>query len=248
MNRLSKLSRLVTSAKKYRVRLTLGVVCVTVSNLAATVSPLVLKHAIDSLSALISEERLLYFGGLVVLFAVLEGIFLFLMRRIMIGASRLMEYDLRNDLFAHLLGLSRSYYQNHRTGDIMSRATNDLNAVRMMLGPGIMYSVNTVIRLAIVLFLMLRINVPLTLFALISIPAVAFAVRYFGKLIHQRFEKIQETFSEISARVQENLSGVRVIRAFTQEESEIGEFKRLNQEYIQKNLSSSGFGDCSIRC
>jgi ATP-binding cassette subfamily B multidrug efflux pump len=236
MNRLSKLSRLVASAKKYRVRLTLGVVCVTVSNLAATVSPLVLKHAIDSLGTLISKERLLYFGSLVVLFAVLEGIFLFLMRRIMIGASRLMEYDLRNDLFAHLLGLSRRYYQNHRTGDIMSRATNDLNAVRMMLGPGIMYSVNTVIRMAIVLFLMLRIDVPLTLFALISIPAVAFAVRYFGKLIHQRFEKIQETFSEISARVQENLSGVRVIRAFTQEESEIGEFKRLNQEYIQKNL------------
>ena len=180
MNRLSKLSRLVASAKKYRVRLTLGVVCVTLSNLAATVSPLVLKHVIDSLSTFISEERLLYFGALIVLFAVLEGVFLFLMRRIMIGASRLMEYDLRNDLFAHLLGLSRRYYQNHRTGDIMSRATNDLNAVRMMLGPGIMYSVNTVIRLAIVLFLMLRINVALTLFALISIPAVAFAVRYFG--------------------------------------------------------------------
>jgi len=236
MNRLSKLSRLVASAKKYRVRLTFGVVCVTLSNLAATVSPMVLKHAIDSLSTFISEERLLYFGGLIVLFAVLEAVFLFLMRRIMIGASRLMEYDLRNDLFAHLLGLSRRYYQNHRTGDIMSRATNDLNAVRMMLGPGIMYSVNTVIRLAIVLFLMLRINLALTLFALMSIPAVAFAVRYFGTLIHHRFEKIQEAFSEISARVQENLSGVRVIKAFTQEESEINEFKRLNQEYIQKNL------------
>ena len=236
MNRLSKLSRLVASAKKYRVRLTFGVVCVTLSNLAAAVSPLVLKHSIDSLSTFISEERLLYFGALIVLFAVLEGVFLFLMRRIMIGASRLMEYDLRNDLFAHLLGLSRRYYQNHRTGDIMSRATNDLNAVRMMLGPGIMYSVNTVIRLAIVLFLMLRINIPLTLFALISIPAVAFAVRYFGTVIHYRFEKIQETFSEISARVQENLSGVRVIKAFTQEESEISEFKRLNQEYIHKNL------------
>jgi ATP-binding cassette, subfamily B, multidrug efflux pump len=236
MNRLAKLKRLVASARKYRVRLALGVVCVTLSNLAATVSPLVLKHAIDSLSTSISEERLLYFGALIVMFAVLEGVFLFLMRRIMIGASRLMEYDLRNDLFAHLLGLSRRYYQNHRTGDIMSRATNDLNAVRMMLGPGIMYSVNTIIRLAIVLFLMLRLNVPLTLFALISIPAVAFAVRYFGRVIHHRFEKIQETFSEISARVQENLSGVRVIRAFTQEESEIGEFKRLNQEYIQKNL------------
>ncbi|MCI0422984.1 MAG: ABC transporter ATP-binding protein/permease [Acidobacteria bacterium] len=236
MKKLSNLSRLLACAQKYRVRLGLGVVCVTLSNLAATVSPLLLKHAIDSLSAFISEERLIYFGALIVLFAILEGVFLFLMRRIMIGASRLMEYDLRNDLFAHLLGLSRRYYQNHRTGDIMSRATNDLNAVRMMLGPGIMYSVNTVIRLAIVLFLMLRINMALTLFALVSIPAVALAVRYFGTVIHQRFEKIQETFSEISAQVQENLSGVRVIKAFTQEESEIGEFKRLNQEYIHKNL------------
>src|SRR5262245_59872557 len=236
MDRLSKWSRLVASARKYRVRLTLGVACVTVSNLAATVSPMVLKHAIDSLGALISEERLLYFGGLVVLFAVLEGVFLFLMRRIMIGASRLMEYDLRNDLFAHLLGLARPYYQNHKTGDIMSRATNDLNAVRMMLGPGIMYSVNTIIRLVIVLFLMLRINTVLTLFALVSVPLVSLAVKHFGGLIHERFEKIQEAFSEISARVQENLSGVRVIKAFTQEVSEVEQFKRLNREYIRKNL------------
>lgn len=236
MNRLSKLSRLAACAKRYRLRLAIGVVCVTLSNLAGAVSPLVLKHAIDSLGAFISKERLFYFGALILLFAVLEGVFLFLMRRIMIGASRLMEYDLRNDLFAHLLGLSRRYYQNHRTGDIMSRATNDLNAVRMMLGPGIMYSVNTLIRLAIVVFLMLRINGALTLFALLCVPAVAFSVKYFGAVIHHRYEKIQETFSEISARVQENLSGVRVIKAFTQEESEILEFKRLSQEYIHKNL------------
>ena len=178
----------MASAKKYRVQLTLGVVCVTLSNLAATVSPMVLQHAIDSLSTFISEERVAYFG---LAFAVPEGVFLFLMRRILIRASRLMEYDLRNDLVPPA-GLSRRYHQNHRTGDIMSRDHNDLNAVRMMLGPGIMYSVNTVIRLAIVLFLMLRI-VALTLFALINIPAVAFAVRYFGTVIHHRFEKIQET-------------------------------------------------------
>ncbi len=236
MTKLALLSRLLPYTRKYKARLIVGAICVTLSNLAATVSPLLLKHAIDSLGEFLSESRLLFLGAMILLFAVLEGIFLFLMRRIMIGVSRCMEYDLRNDLFAHLLGLSRRYYQNHKTGDIMSRATNDLSAVRMMLGPGIMYSVNTVIRMAIVLFLMLRISVGLTVFALVSVPLVSVAVKYFGGIIHQRFEKIQEAFSEISARVQENLSGVRVIRAFTQEESEIEEFKRLNQEYIQKNL------------
>lgn len=236
MKKLAHLSRLLVYIQRYRTRLILGVVCVTLSNVAATLSPLFLKHTIDSLGQTISEERLLFFSSLIVLFAVLEGIFLFLMRRIMIGVSRYLEYDLRNDLFAHLLGLSRRYYQHHKTGDIMSRATNDLNAVRMMLGPGIMYSVNTIIRLVIVLFLMLRISLPLTLFALISVPMVSLAVRYFGSIIHERFEKIQEAFSEISARVQENLAGVRVIKAFTQEQSEIEEFQRLNREYIRKNL------------
>ena len=208
----------------------------TLSNLAATISPLILKTAIDRLGKSISTEGLLAYGLLILLFAVLEGIFLFLMRKIMIGVSRYLEYDLRNDLFAHLLGLTHRYYQNNKTGDIMSKATNDLSAVRMMLGPGIMYSANTIVRLAIVLFLMLRISPFMTLFALVSIPLVSLAVKYFGGVIHRRFEKIQESFSEISARVQENLAGARVIRAFVQEQSEIEQFKRLNQEYIRRNL------------
>ncbi len=236
MKKIAILARLIPYIQRYKTRLIVGVICVTLSNLASTISPLILKRAIDRLSQSISREDLLVFAGLILLFAVLEGIFLFSMRKIMIGVSRYMEYDLRNDLFAHLLGLSRRYYQEHKTGDIMSRATNDLSAVRMMLGPGIMYSVNTIIRLAIVLFLMLRISVSLTLFALVTIPLVSLAVRYFGEMIHKRFEKIQEAFSEISARVQENLAGVRVIKAFTQEESEIEQFKRLNKEYIQKSL------------
>jgi ATP-binding cassette subfamily B protein len=121
-----------------------------------------LKYAIDSLGKSISQEKLLLYSALIVLFAVLEGSFLFLMRKIMIGVSRYIEYDLRNDLFAHLLGLSRRYYQNHKTGDLMSRATNDLSAVRMLLGPGIMYSVNTIIRMIVVLFFMLQISRLLT--------------------------------------------------------------------------------------
>jgi ATP-binding cassette subfamily B protein len=192
--------------------------------------------AIDRLGKSISSEGLMVYGLLILLFAVLEGIFLFLMRKIMIGVSRYLEYDLRNDLFAHLLGLTQRYYQNNKTGDIMSKATNDLSAVRMMLGPGIMYSANTIVRLAIVLFLMLRISPLMTLFALVSIPLVSLAVKYFGGLIHRRFERIQESFSEISARVQENLAGARVIRAFVQEQSEIEQFKQLNQEYIHRNL------------
>jgi ATP-binding cassette, subfamily B, multidrug efflux pump len=236
MKKFGTLSRLRPYLQRYRTRLILGIICVTLSNLAAIASPLLLKYAVDSLGKSISKDRLLVFSALIVVFAILEGVFLFLMRKIMIGVSRYIEYDLRNDLFAHLLGLSRRYYQNHKTGDIMARATNDMNAVRMLLGPGIMYSANTVIGMILVLFLMLRINVLLTLFALVIIPAVSLAVRYFGAIIHKRFEKIQEAFSEISAKVQENLAGVRVIKAFTQEGSEIEQFQRLNREYIQKNL------------
>jgi ATP-binding cassette subfamily B multidrug efflux pump len=169
-------------------------------------------------------------------FSLLEAIFLFLMRKILIGISRYLEYDLRNDLFAHFLGLSRRYYQQHKTGDLMSRATNDMNAVRMLLGPGIMYSANTVLRMCVVLVLMFRISWRLTLFAMIIIPLVSLAVNKFGTLIHDRFEKVQESFSEISARVQENLSGVRVIRSYVQESSEIEQFQELNRDYIRKNL------------
>jgi len=236
MKKLAKLSRLRPYLGRYGTRLFFGTLCVSLSNLAAIVSPRFLKHAIDSLGNSLSEEGLVFYSLMIVLFAVLEGFFLFLMRKIMIGVSRYIEYDLRNDLFAHLLALSRRYYQNHKTGDIMSRATNDLSAVRMLLGPGIMYSVNTIIGMIVVLFFMLQISVFLTLFAVITIPVVSLAVRYFGAMIHQRFEKIQAAFSEISARVQENLAGVRVIRAFVQEASEIEEFRRLNQEYLRKNL------------
>ena len=236
MSNIRSIARLIPYLRNYQLRLWVGVVCVTLSNLAATISPLILKTAIDRLGKSISTERLLTYGLLILLFAILEGIFLFLMRKIMIGVSRYLEYDLRNDLFAHLLGLTHKYYQNNKTGDIMSKATNDLSAVRMMLGPGIMYSVNTIVRLVIVLFLMFRISPTLTLFALVSIPLVSLAVKYFGGVIHRRFEKIQESFSEISARVQENLAGARVIRAFVQEQSEIEQFQRLNQEYIHRNL------------
>ena len=154
----------------------------------------------------------------------------------MIGISRDIEFDLRNDLFAHLERLSYSYYQRNRTGDIMARATNDLNAVRMLLGPAIMYSANTIVFTAGALAFMLAISPKLTLFAFLPLPIASIVIQYFGRRIHERFERIQAMFSDISARAQENFSGARVIRAYVQEQAEISAFENANQEYIRRSL------------
>jgi ATP-binding cassette subfamily B multidrug efflux pump len=164
-----------------------------------------------------------------------RGLFLFLMRRIIIGASRDIEYDIRNDFFARLEEQPLAYYQARRTGDLMSRATNDLNAVRMMIGPAIMYSANTVLVFVIALLLMSTIDLRLTLVALIPLPFVTIAVRYFGSAIHKRFEQIQAQLSEVSAVVQEALSGVRVVRAYRQEAHESERFRKANEEYLRRN-------------
>ncbi len=168
--------------------------------------------------------------------AVVKGIFQFLTRWVVIGISRDIEFDLRNDLFARLEVLSYSYYQRHRTGDIMARATNDLNAVRMLLGPAIMYSANTIVYTAGALAFMISISPWLTLFTFLPLPAVSIIIQTFGRRIHERFERIQAMFSDISARAQENFSGARLIRAYVQEEAEIAAFERENKEYIRRSL------------
>ena len=167
--------------------------------------------------------------------AVVGGLFRFLMRRIIVGASRDFEYDLRNDFFAALQRQHTGYFQQHRTGDLMSRATNDLSAVRMMIGPAVMYTSSTALTFVIAIALMLSIDSKLTLIALIPLPLVSVVVRYFGTAIHERFEKIQEQFSEISAVTQESLAGVRVVRAYRQESAEIGRFRAANDEYVRRN-------------
>ncbi len=151
--------------------------------------------------------------------AVGKGIFQFLTRWIVIGISRDIEFDLRNDLFRHLESLSYSYYQRTRTGDIMARATNDLNAVRMLLGPAIMYSANTIVFTTGALIFMIGLSPKLTAWAFLPLPIASIMVQYFGRRIHERFERIQAMFSDISARAQENFSGARVIRAYAQEAS-----------------------------
>jgi ATP-binding cassette subfamily B protein len=197
----------------------------------------VVQHAIDYLAVDIEEEQLLIFAGLVVLIAVIQGIFRFLMRQTIIVGSRMIENDFRNDLFAHLQKMSSRFFQNMPTGDIMSRMTNDLNAVRSVLGPGIMYSINTIITFVFVVWMMIYINPFLTLVGLLPIPLMAFFVYRFGMKIHKRYKEIQAQYSRISTKAQENLSGIRIVKSYVQEDFEIKDFNRLNLEYIEKNMA-----------
>ncbi|HLB90675.1 MAG TPA: ABC transporter ATP-binding protein, partial [Terriglobales bacterium] len=222
--------------KKYRRSYAAGAICVFCNNGIWILFPLVIRRAVDDLHLGITRHKLFTYALLLLGVAAVKGIFQFLTRWILIGISREIEFDLRNDLFQHLEGLSYSYYQRTRTGDIMARATNDLNAVRMLLGPAIMYSANTIVFTAGALAFMLAISPRLTLYAFLPLPIVSIVVHYFGKRIHERFERIQAMFSEISARAQENFSGARVIRAYVQEEAEISAFESSNQEYISRSL------------
>ena len=222
--------------RKYRSTFWIGALCVLCNNGVWILFPLVIRRAIDDLNQGVTRHKLLTYSALLLAVAGVKAIFQFLTRWILIGVSREIEFDLRNDLFTHLERLSYSYYQRTRTGDIMARMTNDLNAVRMLVGPGIMYTANTVVFTAGALVFMLSISTKLTIFAFAPLPIVSIVVQYFGRKIHERFERIQAMFSDISARAQENFSGARIIRAYVQEEAEIDLFERENEEYIGRSL------------
>src|SRR5687767_11600996 len=209
--------RLLPFALRYRRQFVLGLVCVFVTSAIQLLPPWVLKFAVDDLTAGVTRGKLARYAGLIMIIALVGAVFRFLMRRIMIGASRDVEYDIRNAFFSRLQLMPLAYYQARRTGDLMSRATNDLNAVRMMVGPAVMYSASTILTFIVAIVLMVSIDARLTLIALVPLPFVSLSVRYFGSEIHRRFEKIQEQLSELSAIVQEALSGVRVVRAYRQE-------------------------------
>jgi ATP-binding cassette subfamily B protein len=220
---------------RYRGGLVLGLGCLALKDVAQALQPLMIRFAVDSFGARGSNlfvRYALYLLGL----ALLKSVFQFWMRVILIGISRDIEYDLRNDLFHRLVGLSPDYYARTRTGDIMARATNDLNAVRMMLGPGVMYWMETSLTFVLAMAVMFSVDWRLAIFAVLPAPMVSLSVIFFGRKIHDRFEKIQSMFSDISSRVQENISGVRMIRAFVQERAEMRRFEELNKEYIAQNL------------
>src|SRR5438094_4792036 len=228
---------LIPYLKKYRNAYIWGGICVLLMNGTWVLFPPIIGRAIDGMRKTgVSLHTIGVLALMLLAVSTVKAIFQFLIRWVLIGASREIEFDLRNDMFRHLEGLSYSFYQRTRTGDIMAKATNDLNAVRMLLGPAIMYSANTIVFTAGALAFMLSISSKLTLYAFLPLPVVSIAVQYFGTQIHERFERIQAMFSDISARVQENFSGARLIRAYVQEEPEITAFEGANKEYIARSL------------
>ncbi len=231
-----KLKPLAPYLRRYWKNLAWGGVAVVLYNVIKVLIPGVIGHAIDDMQHGITEAKVLHHALRLLLIAALSAIFLYICRQVIIGASREIEFDLRNDIFANLERQSPSYYHTHRTGDIMARTTNDLNAVRMLLGPAIMYSANTIVFTAAALPFMYRISPKLTFFAFVPLPMASILVQYFGARIHRRFERIQSMFSDISAKAQENFSGARLIRAFAQEEAEIASFETANLEYIKRSL------------
>jgi ATP-binding cassette subfamily B multidrug efflux pump len=231
------LRRFARYFRPYKVSLVTGILCIFASVCFGLMIPLVVGTAIDDLSAGVTWSKLTRYALTVLGVSVMSGIFLFLQRRILIGMSRHIEYDLRQDFYAHLVDQPMLFFQEHRTGDLMARATNDLAAVRQLAGPMIMYTLQTVLVVIIVLPLMLRISVKLTLLLFITMPFVSLTVKYFGQQVHVRFEKIQDFFAQISARAQENFTGVRVVRAYAQEDAEIEAFASLNRQYAERNLS-----------
>jgi len=214
----------------------MGIGSLLLKDAMAAAQPIVIKIGVDSLTRGFETRVVIELAAALVLLSAVKGVFQYWMRVIIIGISRDIEYDLRNDLFASLTRLSQDFYARYRTGDIMARTTNDLNAVRMMLGPGVMYCSETSIMLVLAVIVMLKTDPWLTMIALIPAPFVSVAVILFGRRIHVRFEHIQKLFSEISSRVQENLSGVRVVRAYAQETAEVRHFETLNEGYIRENI------------
>ncbi len=222
--------------RRYRRGLGWGIFALVMRNLFAAAIPLGIGFAVDALSARFEMREAVRFALLLVVLTAVKGVFQYWMRVILIGISRDVEFDLRNDLFRRLLDLSAGFYARFRTGDIMARATNDLNAVRMMLGPGVMYSADTVLTAVLAVAIMAGVDWRLTVLALAPAPLVTLLVRYLGRRIHDQFLAIQGIFSDISSRVQENLSGVRVVRAYVQEDAEQRFFDELNVRYIAQSL------------
>ena len=222
--------------RRYWKSLAWGGVSTILYNVIKVLLPTVIGHAVDDMQHGITQQKILYHGLRLLLIAALSAVFLYITRQVIIGASREIEFDLRNDLFSNLERQAPIFYHTHRTGDIMARTTNDLNAVRQLLGPAIMYSANTIVFMAAALPFMYRISPKLTFFAFVPLPLASVLVQYFGNLIHRRFERIQAMFSDISAKAQENFSGARLIRAFAQEEAEIASFETANLEYIKRSL------------
>ena len=232
---MKNLERLLPYVGRHKRTLIFGLGCLALTTAFSVASPWVLRHAIDDLRAAVTRSKLWTWSGLLLLLVILEGGFRYFMRMVLIGVSRDIEFELRNDLFAHLARLPARFYQDMRIGDVMSRATSDMSAVRMVLGPGIMYTASTAATFVGTTIFMAGISPVLLGLALVPLLLVSFLVRHYGRQIHDRFESVQEQLANLTALVQENLSGTRVVRAYVQEGQEEAKFGALSREFVERN-------------
>lgn len=222
---------------RYKTKLFWGIVFILISNAGTIYVPILLKDSINGIQKDIATQKLIEYALLIVGTSLIAGIFRYLIRQTIIVVSREIEFDLRSDFWKHIQKLPLRYFQNNSTGNIMSHATNDINAVRMFLGPSVMYSIDTSVRLVIVIIIMLSINFSLTVYALLPLPILSYGVYRIGKLIHERYTKIQENFSQLTTRAQENFSGIRVIKSYVREANEIKRWSELSKDYLKKNMN-----------
>lgn len=221
---------------KYKSRLLLGILFIFLSSIGYVYIPVAIKDAINELQTRMSYDAILKYSLLIVGSSLLSGIFRFYIRQTIIVVSREIEYDLRRDFWRHIQRLPLRYFQNTSTGNIMAHATNDINAVRMFIGPAVMYSIDTMIRFVMVIAIMASISTEVTLYSLIPLPLLSILVYKVGKKIHERFTAIQEKFSELTTKAQENFSGIRVIKSYLREDFEIESFRKMSKEYLEKNM------------
>jgi len=231
------LRRLIPYLKRYRKKLLIGLIVITFSAIFTNLIPFVISKAIDEIRTGVETFALYKFALLTVGFAALSGVFLYLTRQTIIVVSREIENDLRNDFFEHIMEQDQQYFHYHPTGDVMALATNDISAVRNFLGPGIMYTAETMINFTMAISLMISFNLHLTILAVVPIPLISYVVYRIGKSINYKFELVQEQFSDLTTKAQENLSGIKVIKAYVREDSEVDSFRKLSTEYMDKNLA-----------
>lgn len=234
---MGSILRLLPYLRRYRRAYAIGFLSVVVTATLALLAPLVLQYAIDDLGRSITHRKLAFYAALLVGLALVGGVARFLMRRVVIGASRHIEAEVRDDFFAHLTRLPLAYFRSRRTGDLMARAMNDLESVRLMIGISVIDAANTAVVFTVALALMLSIDAGLTALALLPLPAVSVAVRWFGKAIHARFQLVQAQLSEVASLTHEGLSSVRLVRAYGQEDAHVARFADATRRYFARNRS-----------
>ncbi|MBE0643026.1 MAG: ABC transporter ATP-binding protein [Bacteroidetes bacterium] len=233
---MKSLMRLAPYFRRYRRTLLWGILYIFLSTVFAVIAPVIIRDAVDGLQADLNAATLLRYAALIVVVAAASGVFLYLTRQTIIVVSRRIEYDLRNDFLSHVMKLSQGFFSTTTTGDLMAYASNDISAVRMFVGPAVMYSANTVFNFVIIVWLLVEIHPMLTLWGLLPLPVLSFAVHKVGSVIHKRYEEIQDQYGSLTARTQESISGIRVVKAYLREAYETSVFFELSEEYRIRNM------------